>query len=203
MIVMLIDDHVLFRQGLRLLLSDLEEGLICTEAGSLKDALEHPELKAAELILLDYYLPDSNDSKALQELTRVCSCPVIIVSGEDDPHIVRGAIESGASGFVPKSSDKAVLHAALHLILAGGIYLPPAVIRARKDLEPTIADELTTRQRQVLLAAIRGQPNKVIARDHDIAEGTVKAHLSQAFAKLGVSNRTEAVFVCAKLGFTL
>jgi DNA-binding NarL/FixJ family response regulator len=132
--------------------------------------------------------------------------PVAVLSGETGSDLIREAIDEGASGFVPKSSSSELLVAALQLILAGGVYLPKDVLgeidAGRSNANDKQLDLLSARQTDVLLRAIKGQPNKVIAIDMGIAEGTVKTHLSAAFKILGVHNRTEAVFAAARLGLT-
>ena len=135
----------------------------------------------------------------------------MIVSSDDDPELIRQAIDLGASGFVPKTSTPPLLISALQLILAGGVYLPRAVLSqtpqgaAPRSAEPSTSaaatpSGLTDRQEEVLLKAVRGQSNKTIARAMDLSEGTVKAHLSAAFRVLGVRNRTEAVYAAAARG---
>jgi DNA-binding NarL/FixJ family response regulator len=123
--------------------------------------------------------------------------------------VVRAAIEHGAMGFIPKSSTPEVLIQALRLVLARGVYLPPLAIGARAlSAAATGAAEtrlpgITERQMDVLRCVIQGKPNKAIARDLDISEGTVKLHLSAVFRALDVHNRTEAVYAAAKLGLRL
>ena len=206
--VLLIDDHAMFRQGLKFLLSDLDSSLCFSEAGSCDQAVELLAEKEAQLILLDLNMPGTKGLGALQAVTAAAPItPVAVLSGEEDPSLIRATIEAGASGYIPKASSSEILVAALQLILAGGVYLPHKVLAgieavpAGKDnsIEAT-KDLLSGRQTAVLLRAIQGQPNKVIAIDLGIAEGTVKTHLSAAFKALGVHNRTEAVFAAARLG---
>ena len=206
--VLLIDDHTMFRQGLKFLLSDLDNSLYFSEAGSCDQAVELLADKEAQLILLDLNMPGTKGLGALQAVTAAApTTPVAVLSGEEDPSLIRATIEAGASGYIPKASSSEILVAALQLILAGGVYLPHKVlagmeaVTAGKDnsIEAT-KDLLSGRQTAVLLRAIQGQPNKVIAIDLGIAEGTVKTHLSAAFKALGVHNRTEAVFAAARLG---
>lgn len=200
----------MFRQGLKFLLSDLNESLHFLEAGSCEQALNLIEKESISLILLDLNMPGRDGLDALQAVTEAAATvPVAVLSGEDNPALIRAVIEAGASGFVPKASSSEILVAALKLILAGGVYLPKNALsgvgsvasRAGNSAEhnghPAL---LSGRQTAVLLRAIQGQPNKVIAIDLGIAEGTVKTHLSAAFKALGVHNRTEAVFAAAKLG---
>ncbi len=204
--VLLVDDHVIFRQGLKFLLSDLDQGLEFAEAGTGAQALEAIAGARPDLILLDLNMPGTQGLDTLQSvLAAAPSVPVAILSGEEDSALIRSAIDAGASGFVSKTSSSDILVAALKLIIDGGIYLPASALRGS---EPLSADEpdngpveqLSERQTAVLLRAIQGQPNKVIAAELGIAEGTVKTHLSAAFKILGVNNRTEAVFAAAKLG---
>ena len=135
---------------------------------------------------------------------------IVVLSAEEDPRQVRRAIDSGAAGFIPKSSTPEVLLNALRLILGGGIYLPPMALRGLADAPESstsshvsherLVEALSGRQLDVLNKAVLGKPNKVIARELGISEATVKAHLSAAFRVLGVHNRTEAVYTAARLG---
>lgn len=206
--VLLVDDHAMFREGMKFLLSDLDESLQFSEAGTLEQAITSLNDNGADLILLDLNLPGVDGLTALHHIRATfCTIPLAVVSGFDDPAQIRTAIDNGASGYVPKSSSSEVLIAALRIILAGGVYLPPAALDFVND---SLSDDdiegqfqlklLTSRQTAVLLKAIQGVPNKVIARQLHISDGTVKAHLSAAYRTLGVHNRTEAVFAAARLG---
>ena len=203
--VLLIDDHTMFRQGLKFLLSDLDESLVFSEAGTCEQALQLLEETPVNLILLDLNMPGTKGIGALQAVAGAApATPLAVLSGEDQPALIKAAVEAGASGFVPKSSSSEVLVAALQLILVGGVYLPRNVlnetIEDQTDNSANQASLLSERQTAVLLRAIQGQSNKVIALELGIAEGTVKSHLSAAFRVLGVNNRIEAVFAAAKLG---
>lgn len=207
--VLLVDDHVMFRQGLKLLLSDLEEGLEFSEAGTFDEAIESLDEHGADLILLDLNMPGGDGLTALREIRSAHpEIPLAVVSGVDEPARIRELIDAGALGYVPKSSSSEVLIAALKLIIAGSVYLPPAALDSVSNPQHDSIDGmfqqhlLSSRQTAVLLRAIQGVPNKVIAREMKIAEGTVKAHLSAAFRTLGVHNRTEAVFAAARWGLT-
>lgn len=210
--VLLVDDHVMFRQGLTFLLKELDSSLTYLEAGSCEQALELLASEQVNLILLDMKLPGKANLEALDAVVQVApGIPVVVLSGEDNSNLIHSAIQAGASGFVPKASSSEVLVAALQLTLAGGIYLPADALTwsAATDLAAPVKDSarsdtqpLTKRQTTVLLRAIQGQSNKAIARELGIAEGTVKAHLSTAYRTLGVNNRTEAVFAAARQGLT-
>ncbi|MEM8561039.1 MAG: response regulator transcription factor [Pseudomonadota bacterium] len=209
--VLIVDDHPLFRTGLVYQLDCLDNVTTLHEAGSLSEAKQHPCLDACDLILLDYHLPDAIGLSGLQELRAHCpQVQIVILSGEEDINIIRSTIEAGASGFVPKSVSSDVLFHALKSILAGGIYLPASALgsvspalhhsNAPSAGTPGILTLLTDRQYQILMLAVQGRPNKLIARDLSLAEGTIKAHLSAAYQILGTRNRTGAVFKLAQMG---
>jgi DNA-binding NarL/FixJ family response regulator len=201
--ILLIDDHPLFRDGLKFLLAGLADGLDFLEADSCESALAH--VAAADIILLDLKLPGVNGIEALRAIREASeTVTVVVLSSEDDPRVIRRLIDAGAAGFIPKSSTQGLLIAALRLVLAGGSYLPPHVLNSpttttNPDTEAATGplSQLSERQREVVMYAVQGKPNKRIARDLAISEATVKSHLSSAFRILGVRNRTEAVFAVA------
>jgi DNA-binding NarL/FixJ family response regulator len=214
--ILLIDDHALFREGLKFLLRSLDAALEVDEAGNCAKALEHAAARSYDLVLLDLKMPGVEGLDALAALREaIPGVPLVVISGEDNPGVVRAAIERGAMGFIPKSSTPEVLVQALRLVLAHGVYLPPTVLDAAAVTTPAPAVDsqgpagqatslgLTVRQVDVLRCVIQGKPNKIIARELDISEGTVKAHLSSVLRAFGVRNRTEAVYAAAKLGLRL
>lgn len=199
--LLLIDDHALFTQSLQFLLSELNEAIQCTLADSIATALQ--ATGPFDLILLDFNLPGTTGFAGLHTVRKVFEdTPVVLLSGEENSSIIRSAIAEGAMGFVPKSSSPQVLMAAMQLILAGGSYLPPHVLSALPS-SINSSHGLSKRQLEALLKAVQGKPNKVIAREMNLAEGTIKSHLSIAFKHLGVGNRTEAVFRAAQLGLRM
>jgi DNA-binding NarL/FixJ family response regulator len=210
--ILLIDDHALFREGLKFLLRSLDAALEVDEASDCAKALEHAAARSYDLVLLDLNMPGVAGLDALAALhDAVPDSPVVVLSGEDNPGVVRAAIERGAMGFIPKSSTPEVLIQALRLVLARGVYLPPAVLDAARAPASVALPStgnmtlpgLTPRQMDVLRCVIQGKANKVIARDLDVSEGTVKAHLSSVLRALDARNRTEAVYAAAKLGLRL
>lgn len=211
--ILLVDDHALFREGLRLLLGQIDTVEDVDEAADCREALERLPASDVDIVLLDFKLPDRSGLDALGAVREARpDVPVVILSGEDAPGIVRAAIEAGAMGFVPKSARSEILISALQLILAGGVYLPPTVLgeASTQNAAPAASpagrgtlDGLSPRQMDVLKSVIAGKPNKIVARELDITEHTVKAHLSAVFRALGVHNRTEAVYAAARLGISL
>lgn len=213
--VLLVDDHQLIREGLRPAMRQLVdagsgEEVTVLEASSFTQAREiaraHPDL---DLVLLDLHLPDVAGFAALAGMQRDHpAIPVVVVSGEDDPELVRAAFEHGALGYVPKSSSSAVLVGALRLVLAGGTYLPREIMAAGAAISasPSAAREgfagldITPRQADVLRLLLAGKSNKVICRELGLAEGTVKNHLAAIFKALNVASRVEAIVAAGKLG---
>ena len=214
--ILLVDDHPLFRGGLRFLLQQLDTGLVLDEAGNCVQALERAAARRYDLVLLDLNMPGLSHLDALAALREaVPDAPVVVLSGEADPRVVRAAIEHGAMGFIPKSATPEVLIEALRLVLAHGVYLPlealdamqsvqaPSPAAPRPEADALTRPGLTPRQLEVLRYVIQGKPNKVIARELDLSEATVKAHLSSVLRAFGAHNRTEAVYAAAKMGLRL
>jgi len=202
--ILLIDDHPLFRGGLKYLLRGLDDGVETDESGDCSQALERLGAGSYDLVLLDLKLPGVNGLDALASLRDAApGTPLIVLSGEEDPDVVRASIERGAMGFIPKSSTPEVMIQALRLVLTRGVYLPPTALDAVPAAVSAALPGLTPRQMDVMRCVIRGMPNKVIARELDVSEATVKAHLTAVFQALGARNRTEAVYVAAKLKLRL
>ncbi|HKA39384.1 MAG TPA: response regulator transcription factor [Burkholderiales bacterium] len=211
--ILLIDDHALFREGLKFLLRSLDAALEVDEASDCAEALQRTAARSYDLVLLDLKMPGVAGLDALAALRdTIPAAPLVVLSGEDNSGVVRAAIERGAMGFIPKSSTPEVLIQALRLVLARGVYLPPTVLDAARTPAPaesratacdTALPGLTPRQMAVLRCVIQGKSNKIIARELDVSEGTVKAHLSSVLRALDARNRTEAVYAAAKLGLRL
>ncbi|HSW15447.1 MAG TPA: response regulator transcription factor [Solimonas sp.] len=208
--ILLVDDHELFREGIKLLLANLSDEVSFAEASSCDKALALPADERVDVVLLDFHLPGMHGFEALRALReRYEEAVIVVLSAEENPARIVQAIDEGAAGFIPKSSTHAVMMAALRLVLAGGTYLPPhalcgvpgsASMPAATPASGNALSGLTQRQIETLRLAMQGKANKVIAREMDLSEATVKAHLSASFRALGVRNRTEAVFAAARIG---
>lgn len=211
--ILVIDDHPLIREALRHVLRALDHAIELLDAESLADALgalrTNPDIT---LMLLDLALPGTNRFEALRELRdQYPEIPVVVLSASDQAETVRQALDLGAMGFIPKTSSNEILVGALRLVLSGGVYLPPEVLRTDTPVSPSRNSGLhtpreiglTQRQMQVLGLMIQGKPNKLICRQLQLAEGTVKIHVTAILKALGVTNRTQAVIAVSKLGLKL
>ena len=198
---LLVDDHPMIHETLAAVVRSLVPGArIHSEAGLAGALARARGLEQLELVLLDLGLPGYSGIDALLRFRKALPrARILIVSASDDAESVRSALDAGAVGYVPKTSQPGVLADALRLILAGGIYRPAVNAVPRKT--PSMGDlGLTERQAEVLRLLARGLANGEIARKLAIAENTVKQHAHSAYRILGVSSRTEAMVVLARLG---
>jgi len=213
--ILVIDDHPLIREAVRQVLQALDQRLELLEAQTSAEAIEVVRSNDnISLILLDLALPGADGFETLHWLREEFpGIPVVVLSASEQPETVIRSIDSGAMGFIPKTSTSQVLIQALRLVLSGGIYLPPEVLRRHDGDSLRSADQtaavplhgspelgLTERQLQVLALLVQGKPNKLICRELKIAEGTVKIHVTAILKALGVANRTQAVIAVGKLG---
>ena len=205
--ILVIDDHPLFRAGLRALLYELDTQIGVVEAGSLQEVAAIAMAGAEfELVLLDMGLPDGSGLVALHSVKQAFeAAPVVIMSAATDPRLMREVIDAGASGYIPKTTQPEVTVSALRLVLAHGIYLPLDILMQndgeRPAQQPVNLPGLSPKQLAVLQRLLQGKPNKVIARELAIAEGTVKAHLASVYQFLDVSSRSEAMRRAHELGY--
>ncbi|HKA28264.1 MAG TPA: response regulator transcription factor [Candidatus Binatia bacterium] len=210
--ILICDDHELFRAGLRLVLTRLEESTELIDASSAEETFRVAEADPdLDLVLMDLGMPGMDGLSALGVLRdRFPALPVVIVSASERDADVRAAIDRGASGFIPKSSSAPVLLAALRLVLSGGVYVPPLILATpapapsgappATDRRRERAAALTPRQLEVLDLMAKGRTNREICDRLGIAEGTVKAHVATILEALDVANRTEAAAVMRDLG---
>jgi DNA-binding NarL/FixJ family response regulator len=210
--VLMVDDHLMFLQGLKNLLSVLAPELRVDTSGDLSHALQLVQLSAYDLVLLDWHLAECDGEASLRRLRDAgCAARIVVLSGETSAELILRTVDLGAAGFIPKSYSSEMMVAALAKVLAGQIFLPAEAIRfagARgNEADATAAGHqlagLTPRQADVYRAAARGLPNKLIARELGIAESTVKTHLTAVFSALGVRNRTEAAYQASRDGIDI
>jgi DNA-binding NarL/FixJ family response regulator len=208
--ILLVDDHALFREGLRALMLKLSPDITIYEAASLEGAIDECRATQFRMALLDLGLSQSDGLETLDAFRiGVPGVPVVVLSGDEAPQRIRAAIDRGAVGYVPKSHTSDLMIAALRLVLSGGVYLPPLALdddlgfgQGSAPITQTFA-RLSPRQREVAQLLLQGQSNKVIGRKLGLSEGTIKAHVSAIYQIIGAKNRVEAVTLAAKSGIAI
>jgi len=228
--VLIVDDHPLFRKGMKSLLQELDADVNVQEASSVANAQSMAE-QPFDLVLVDLQMPGSVGMDALIQMKATFeNSAVVVVSADESSGAILSAIDTGAAGYVPKTTDTGITTNALRRLLAHGLYLPPSALTllptgldqnqpkpGTPNAEPADAPrvpaskpsreqptawprEFSARQKAALRSLLQGKPNKLIARDIGAAEGTVKAHLWAVYQLLGVKNRTQAMLRAHQLG---
>jgi len=203
--VLLIDDHPLYRRALAPVICKLAEAVNLFEADSVSEAMELIGRQLSfDLVLLDLTLPDSTGMRSLLPICQLLpDTPVVIISASDNRQLIVNALNAGARGYIPKSADSTVIENALALVLGGETYLPSTTLADLTDPASREAGEvvtLTERQEDVLRLLAQGYSNKQIGQALEIAETTVRAHVSDIIQQLHVQNRTGAVIRAQQLG---
>lgn len=210
--ILIADDHPLFRAALRGAAADAIAGLQVREAESLDGVLAALESDPdIDLVLLDLHMPGNHGLAGLAAIrAQHPGVAVVVVSANDDPRVIRRALDHGAAGYLPKSTGLAELRDAIRTVMACEQWLPPAMRGAVSNARSSDDDtrlaarlaSLSPQQFRVLVLVAEGLLNKQIADRLDIQERTVKAHLTAIFERLGVRNRTQAGVVLRELELT-
>ncbi|WP_298011761.1 response regulator transcription factor [uncultured Aquabacterium sp.] len=222
--VLLIDDHPLILSALQSVIQGLGDNVTVDAADSghaARQALRTPP--AYDLVLLDLHLGDVDGFDLLAEFrTLYPALPVVVISASDRTSDVIRAIDMGAMGFVPKRATNETLFDALQQVMSGGVYVPPMSMGAHSHAQlssspalrqvqreavdsgfqtmPSLTQlGLTPRQADVLGLLLKGQPNKLIARELGLSVETVKDHVAAVLRALGVSSRTQAVIAVSQI----
>lgn len=214
--ILVVDDHALIRQAMQGVLKKVRRDAVLLEAANSRQAMQtvadNPDV---DLVLLDLTLPDRDGFSVLAELReRHPQIAIVVLSADQDPTKVRKALALGARGYIPKSAANDVTLNALRLVVSGGTYVPPEILEVGEPAlalpasperaGPSAADiGLTDRQMEVLALLMQGKNNKTICRMLDLAEPTVKNHVTAILRALNVSSRTEAVIVATGMGLRL
>jgi DNA-binding NarL/FixJ family response regulator len=199
------DDHPLFRDALRLTIAQTFADAEIAEANSFDTLRASLEAAETDLLLLDLKMPGMHGFSGLLFVrAQFAAVPVAIISANDDPRVIRLALELGAVGYIAKSATPGEIRTALSALLAGRTWKPASVDLRRRaeDPEAELAlrlASLTPQQVRVLMMLSEGLANKQIAHALDISEATVKAHVSAVLQKLGADNRTQAVILARRL----
>lgn len=216
--ILVVDDHALIRDALQGVMKKIKRGAIVLEASDSRQAMDvlasQPDLS---LVLLDLNLPDRDGFLLLADIReRYPAVAVVVLSALQDRARVMQALELGAAGYIPKSVRREVMISALQLVFSGGVYIPPEVLtreeaayalpvsssRGHPIVSP-VEIGLSHRQLEVLALLMQGKSNKVICRTLQLAEPTVKNHVTAILKALKVTNRTEAVIAVNELGWKL
>ena len=219
--VLIADDHRLIIEGVKIKLAELDPGVEAVVAMNLDelDAAVAAHAGELDLALVDIAMPGTQGYQHVARLrAQAPALPVIVLSGSEDAELMRSLIDLGVLGFIPKAYSPDVMLSAIRLVLAGGIYIPPLLLANAQaqgwqpgeghapapPVDPArsldgLRNLLTERQIDVMRLLSQGKPNKLIARDLGISEGTVKIHLAAIFRALNVRNRVEAVVASRRL----
>lgn len=199
--VILADDHVMIREGLRPFVERVAQNARVDEAGSFPEVMAHLKDEGADLVILDLKMPGMNGFQGLTTLReQFPATRCVMLSALADRDHVLEAIRLGAAGFIPKHLSGAAMVSALQLVLSGERFIPSMLVEGGNDPAGSsergggdLISRLTPRERDILRLLREGLPNKVIANRLDVSEVTVKSHLGNVFRKLGVQNRLQAM----------
>ena len=205
--LLIADDHPLFRGALREAVAGVFGQADVAEAGTFEEVSEVLERGGGDvdLILLDLSMPGVRGFSGLMYLrAQYPGLPIVVVSANDDPAVIRHCMEFGASGFIPKTLGREALREAIARVLQGEVWTPPDVDLTGQSDATTAAliarlATLTPQQVRVLMMLSEGLLNKQIAHELSVSEATVKAHVSAILQKLGVENRTQAVIAAGRI----
>ncbi|MGX9687136.1 response regulator [Deinococcus wulumuqiensis] len=201
--VLLVDDHAVVRQGLRLFLG-LDEGIeVVGEAANGEEALHEAERLRPEVVVMDLMMPVMDGIAATRELRRrLPDTEVIALTSTLEEHKVNGAIEAGAISYMLKDASSDTLADAIHAAARGEVRLHPEAARrlVRDFRSPEMRESLTPKETIVLQLLARGQSNRDIAAEQGVSEATVKTHVSRLLGKLGLDSRTQAALYALKHG---
>jgi DNA-binding NarL/FixJ family response regulator len=205
--IVIADDHPMIRGALALAVTTALGETKILECASLDELVDQlAQIGAADMALLDLRMPGIDGFEGLLRIrTNFPATPVVIISALENPRLVSEALSLGAVGFIPKSTPRHEIIAALRQVASGTVYAPPISLLDPTEpsaIEAELAQRvstLTPQQRKVLQLLGTGKLNKQIAFELDVAETTVKAHVSNILHKLKVYSRTQAVIMAGRL----
>lgn len=211
MITLLIaDDHPLYRDALKGALKLSYSDLTILESCDLNSTINALHNNEVDLLLLDLHMPGSSDLFGfLQIQKQFPDTPIAVISGTEDATLISKIVSLGALGFIPKTASANEIAEAIDTMQEGDVWLPESVRLKIKDVDENFSKlaenvaSLTPSQYKVLCFLRDGLLNKQIGYNLDIAEATVKAHVTAIFRKLGINNRTQAVLIASELQLEL
>ncbi len=203
--VMLADDHVLMREGIRQLLEFDGSIEVIAEANDGEECIEKLKTVHPQILLLDINMPKKNGIEVLQEIkNKNINVKVLILTVHGETEYLLKAVDIGVDGYILKDSESSELKKAINGVINGESYIQPKLIPAlnnrlvARDVDKDKIDLLTARELEVLIQVANGKFNKEIATSLNISERTVKNHISNIFKKIEVSDRTQAAVFAIK-----
>jgi two-component system, NarL family, response regulator len=197
--LLLVDDHLVVRIGLRSLLEAQPDMTVVGEAGGGTAAVETFTRCRPDVTLMDLRMPDLSGTEATAAIRRNApDARVLVLTTYDNDEDIYRALEAGAVGYLLKNNESGPLLAAIRAVHAGAYRLPPAL--AARLAQRRAAPELSQRELEVLLLIVKGQSNKEIGNTLGLAENTVKNHVKMILDKLGVADRTQAATTALQRG---
>ncbi|MGC9933719.1 response regulator [Priestia aryabhattai] len=206
--ILIVDDHLVVREGLKLLIETSDKYVIVGEAVNGRIAIDLVEKLKPDVILMDLYMPVMSGLEAIAELRRTNpEIPIVILTTYNEDQLMMKGIEAGAKGYLLKDTGIENLFESIDSAIRGETLLQPEITERIQNYKTKLLKEqskskvmLTPREMTILQAIARGSTSKEIAYDIGIAERTVKSKLTSIYNKLGVDSRTEAVVVAIQSG---
>jgi DNA-binding NarL/FixJ family response regulator len=204
--VVVAEDHALVRSGLVELLSAAGDIEVVGTASNGEEAIAAANQLAPDLVLMDLSMPVLDGIEATRRLSAAAGPSVVVLTSFSDRDRILRALDAGAVGYLLKDAEPEELVRGVRAAARGESPLDPkaasAVLSARAERKNGGAEDLSPREREVLVLVAEGLPNKLIARRLDISEKTVKAHLTRVFQQIGVTDRTQAALWAERQGLT-
>ncbi|MCB0323371.1 MAG: response regulator transcription factor [Bdellovibrionales bacterium] len=205
--IIIADDHVVLREGLRTLLNGIEGWQVVAEASDGFEVLPLIDQHKPDLLIIDLTMPNLGGVETIARLQKSKDKPsILVLSAREDDISVSDAIRAGAKGYVPKSSDSDELQFAIRSLLKGQTYVSPAVASGVVGRDPSEQEcasplsQLTSREREVMKLLSEGQPNREVAKRLHISPRTIDSHRSNIMKKLGITSNAELVQMAIRYG---
>ena len=202
--VMIVDDHQMVREGLKVLLSTSDDIVVVAEAANGAEAVDQCRLIRPDVVLMDIQMPVMDGAAATAEITSTCpDIQVIALTSFVDQEFVEKTIDAGAISYLLKDARPEALIQAIKDAVDGRGTIDSGAMRALMERRnDDVGRDLTAREREVLALLARGLSNKEIAETLTLSVGTVRLHVSNILAKLGAPNRTTAAAIAMKHGLS-
>jgi two-component system nitrate/nitrite response regulator NarL len=200
--IMIVDDHALFRTGMKMILMQLGQASGISEACSIKEAFDFSQ-SGVDIILLDIHMPGLNGIDGIKPIgEKFSKVPIVVLSASSDMSDMQKAKDLGASGFINKASLAEEMVNSISRVLEGKTCFPDELDSSKHNPKESLGNALTPRQIEVLIYLCEGKSNKLIARELEMSENTVRVHVSAILSTLGAVNRSEAILIARREGIT-